>query len=180
MAARELSAEMVEELKDAVAAWMQMALDRLKKNASDKKLNNTGESIQSIAARMVATAEGQVDVLIDFKNSARFADYRRNVKYSSLPPVELLTEWVLGKGIGKFKYVPGYQNSPKKLSDQVAARRIAWGVAIRRYQRGYGRKKPWFAKLMYGPLIAQLIQVSRDTIGFTSTKIFEGNLDTEF
>ncbi|MGL6201533.1 MAG: hypothetical protein ACRC3H_21650 [Lachnospiraceae bacterium] len=179
MAVKELSAEMLEELQEAVAAWLEMSIQRLKLNAENKKLNNTGESIQSIAGKMVAMDDGQIDVLIDFKNSARFADYRKNVQYSKLPPVDLITEWVLSKGIGKFKYIPGYKNSTKKLVDTVAARRIAWGVATRRYQKGYGRKKPWFAKLMYGPLIAQLIQKSIEVIGTSSTKIFDYNLDKE-
>jgi hypothetical protein len=179
MAVKELSAEMVEELQDAVAAWLQMAILRMKKNAADKKLNNTGESIQSIAGRMVTMDDGQIDVLIDFKNSARFADYRKNVQYSKLPPVDLITDWVLSKGIGAFKYIPGYKNSNKRLVDTVAARRIAWGVAVRRYEKGFGRRKPWFAKLMYGPLIAQLIQTSIDVIGTSSTKLFEYNLDKE-
>jgi hypothetical protein len=179
MAVKELSAEMVEELQDAVAAWLQMAILRMKKNAADKMLNNTGESIQSIAGRMVAMDDGQIEVLIDFKNSARFADYRKNVKYSKLPPVDLITDWVLSKGIGSFKYIPGYKNSNKRLVDTVAARRIAWGVAVKRYEKGFGRRKPWFAKLMYGPLIAQLIQTSIDVIGTSSTKLFEYNLDKE-
>ena len=179
MAVKELSAEMVEELHDAVAAWMEMAIQRLRKNAADKKLQNTGESIQSIMGRVISGADGQFDALIDFKASARFADYRKNVQYSKLPPVELLAEWVLGKGIGKFKYIPGYKNAKVKPVDQVAARRIAWGVAVRRYQKGYGRKKPWFAKLMYGPLISQLIQTSINVIGTSSVKLFENNLDKE-
>lgn len=179
MAVKELSAEMVEELHDAVAAWLEMAIQRLRKNAADKKLENTGESIQSIAGRIVAGADGQFDALIDFKASARFADYRKNVQYSKLPPVQMLAEWVLGKGIGKFKYIPGYRASKVKPVDEIAARRIAWGVAVRRYQKGYGRKKPWFAKLMYGPLISMLIKTSIDTIGTTSVKLFENNLDKE-
>ena len=180
MAIKELSAEMVEELESAIAAWLEMGIQKLKANAKDKKLDLTGESINSIAGRLVqVTPEGQFEILIAFKNSARFADYRKNVKYKSLPPVELLMQWVLGKGIGKFKYVPGYKTAKVKPVDSVAARRIAWGVAVRRYQKGYGRKKPWFAKLMYGPLISQLIQTSIDVIGTSSVKIFENNLDKE-
>lgn len=171
---------MAAELESAIAAWLEMGIQKLKANAKDKKLDLTGESINSIAGRLVqVSSEGQFEVLIAFKNSARFADYRKNVSYKQLPPVDLLTQWVLDKGVSKFKYVPGYRNSNKRLVDTVAARRIAWGVAIRRYQKGYGRKKPWFAKLMYGPLIAQLIQTSIDVIGTSSTKIFDYNLDKE-
>jgi len=180
MAVKELSAEMIAELEEACAAWLEMGIQKLKANAKDKKLNLTGESINSIAGRLVQVkAEGQFEILIGFKNSARFADYRNNVSYKQLPPVDALTQWVLEKGVSKFKYVPGYQNSTRRILDTKAARRIAWGVAIRRYQKGYGRKKPWFAKLMYGPLIAQLIQTSIDVIGTSSTKIFDYNLDKE-
>jgi hypothetical protein len=179
MAVKELSAEMVEELQDAVAAWMEMAIGRLQKNASDKKLKNTGESIQSISGKIISEANGQFDALIRFKTSARFADYRTNVQYAKMPPVQMFTEWVLGIGVEKFKYIPGYRKSKVKPIDEIAARRIAWGVAIRRYKKGYGRKKPWFAKLMYGPLIAILIKTSIDTIGSTSIKLFENNLDKE-
>ena len=180
MAVKELSAEMIAELEEACAAWLEMGVQRLKANAKDKKLNLTGESINSIAGRLVqVSAEGQFEILIGFKNSARFADYRKNVNYKNLPPVQMLAEWVLGKGIGKFKYIPGYRTAKVKPVDEIAARRIAWGVAIRRYQKGYGRKKPWFAKLMYGPLISMLIKASIDTIGTTSVKLFENNLDKE-
>ena len=87
-------------------------------------------------------------------------------------------EWVLKIGLGKFKYVPGYQG--KRSPDvQLAARRIAWGVAIHRYHLGAGKKRPWFAKLFYRKLLGKFIGMMVEATGTSSIRVITENFEKE-
>jgi hypothetical protein len=173
---KEVSVEMAEELEAACAAWLEMAIKELIASAKKNKVELTGQTIASIAGSIVSfSPDGVGEILINFQNSGRFQDWRK-MDYGKLPPIDVLTEWVEKIGINKFKFVPGYKGKERKISDSQAARRIAWGVAMARYNRGPKRKKRWFAKLMYGPLLARLISAQIEVLGTSSLQVVDLNL----
>jgi hypothetical protein len=171
---------MVEQLEEAAAAWLEMAVRELIASAKKNKVELSGETIASIAGSVSAfTPQAVGTILIEFQNSGRFQDWK-SMNYSKVPPVDVLAEWVEKIGVSKFKYVPGYQGkTERKISDSQAARRIAWGVAMARYRKGPKRKKRWFAKLMYGPLLARLIDAQIEVLGTSSLQLVTNNFKIE-
>lgn len=170
---------MVQQLEEAAAAWLEMAVRELIASAKKNKVELTGETIASIAGSVADfTPDGVGAILIQFQNSGRLQDWRK-MEYSKLPPVDILAQWVEKIGIDKFKFVPGYRGKERRISDSQAARRIAWGVAMARYRRGPRRKKRWFAKLMYGPLLARLIDAQIEVLGTSSLQVVTENFKIE-
>jgi hypothetical protein len=118
-----------------------------------------------------------MDLAISFQNSARFQDWRTKPDYKKQPPVEEIMDWVLKKGVSNFKKVPGYGKGKQRITDSEAARRIAWGIAISRLRNGPKKRKRWFAKLMYGPLLARLIAAQIEILGTASTRVITENFN---
>lgn len=176
MANRDVSAEMVQELEAASAAWLEMAIRELKASAKKNKLELTGGTIESIAGSISAfSPEAVGEIIISFQNSARFLDYRKQ-SYKRQAPVDALAEWVERVGLDKFKTVPGYRSGTRPVTDSLAARRIAWGIAVSRARRGPGKKRKWFAGLMFKPLLARLIQAQIEILGTSSVRVVADNL----
>lgn len=61
-----------------------------------------------------------------FQMYGRFKDMKRIAGY--MPPVEVMIEYVEKVGVDKFAWVPGYKAVDKVPTD-IAAERIAWGIA---------------------------------------------------
>lgn len=178
MAKADLNSEMLSDLEAVTAAWLQMAIAELKASAQKKKVQLSGDLIASIQGRISDfSADGMADIEISFKAAGRILDYRTKPEYSKNPPVDELAQWVEMLGLDKFKKVPGYKNRRPNISQSAAARRIAWGIAISRLRKGPRRPRKWFAKLFYGPLIAQLIKAQIDVLGTSSVRILD-SLDT--
>lgn len=173
---KDTTPEMVENLELYITAWLEASIRELKQSALDKKMNVTQETIRSIMGAFQGLSPAAVgEVLISFKNSGRFLDFKKSPDWQKLPPVKELEEWVKKIGLNKFKYIPGYKNSGKRPTDDIAARRIAWGVAIHRYHMGAKRKKPWFAKLFYKKHIAQIIRILVEETGTASVRAITEN-----
>jgi hypothetical protein len=180
MAKPEVSAEMAQQLEDASAAWLEMAIRELKASAKNKKVELSGETIASIDGSISAfSAEAVGQILINFQNSGRFQDWRTRPDYNNQAPVDVLEEWVKKIGINKFKSIPGYAKGKTPISESAAARRIAWGIAVSRLNRGPQKRKRWFAKLMYGPLLARLIAAQIEVMGTSSLRVITENFKIE-
>jgi hypothetical protein len=180
MAKLDINAEMMQQLEDAGAAWMEMAIRELKASAKNKKLELSGASIASISGAISGfTSAGTMELAISFQNSARFQDWRTRPDYKNQPPIEEIMDWVLKKGVQNFKSVPGYGKGSRKISDSEAARRIAWGIAIAKRRNGPKKRKRWFAKLMYGPLLARLIAAQIEILGTSSIRVITENFKIE-
>ena len=173
---KEVSEQYKQDLEDLTAAWLETAIRELIQSAKDKKVNVTQETINSIIGSFAGISDqGTGEVLIGFKNSGRFIDFRKSPDWQKFPPIESLADWVMKIGISKFKFIPGYQNIKKPISLQMAARRIAWGVALHRYHLGAKRKRPWFAKLFYKRLLGKFIGAMVDATGTSSIRVITEN-----
>lgn len=167
----------IAELEDMLTAWLQETILELKENAAKKKVSLTGETIASIVGNFEGlNAKAQADILINFKNSGRYLDWKKRPEWNKLAPVDLLEQWVLKVGLSKFKYVPGYENSKTVPTQQQAAKRIAWGIAVSRYRRGVKKKAPWFAKLFYKRRIGIIINRMIEITGTSSVRAITENL----
>lgn len=165
-------------LEDLVAAWLESSIRELVQSAKDKNVNVTQATINSIVGSFAGLSDQAVgEALIGFQNSGRFLDFRKSPDWQKFPPIESLAEWVLKIGINKFKYIPGYKNAKSRPSAQMAARRIAWGVAMHRYQLGAKRKRPWFAKLFYKKLLGQFIGMMVEQTGTSSIRVITENFN---
>jgi len=177
---KDTTPEIIENLELYITAWLELSIRELVQSARDKKMNVTQETIRSIMGSFQGLSPSAVgDVLISFKNSARFLDFRKSPDWQKFPPIKDLEDWVKKIGLNKFKYVPGYKNSSKRPTDDMAARRIAWGVAIHRYHMGAKRKKPWFAKLFYKKHIAQIIRILVEETGTASVRAITENFENQ-
>jgi hypothetical protein len=176
----DISLEMQQQLEDASAAWLEMAIRELKASAKKAGVELSGASISSISGAVSGfSADSVLQIAINFQNSARFLDWRSKPDYKKSPPVEELVDWVLKKGVQNFKKVPGYGKGNQKISDSEAARRIAWGIAVARLRRGPSKRKRWFGKLMYGPLLARLIAAQIEILGTSSLRVVTENFKFE-
>jgi hypothetical protein len=165
-------------LEELVAAWLEMSIRELIQSAKGKNINVTQATINSIMGSFAGLSQNAVgEALIGFQNSGRFLDFRKSPDWQKFPPIESLAQWVLKIGLSKFKYVPGYRNSKTPPTAQMAARRIAWGVAIHRYQLGAKRKRPWFAKLFYKKLLGQFITMMVEQTGTSSIRVITENFN---
>jgi hypothetical protein len=174
MAEKNLSEDMVTQLEAVSAAWVEMAIRRLKESAAKNKVSFTGELINSINGSISDFDENGVgNILIAFNPSGRILDYRNKYNNSTTPPIDLLTKWVESIGLGRFKFVSGYKKGKAPATQSMTARRIAWGIAYYRFRSGPKRPRKWFAKLMYGPLLAQLIKAQIDVLGTSNLRILD-------
>lgn len=180
MARIDISLEMQKELEDASGAWLEMAIRELKASAKKAGVELTGASISSISGAITNfSSDGVMEIMISFQNSARFQDWRTKPDYTKIAPVEELMNWVLKKGVSNFKKVPGYGKNKPRISDSQVARRIAWGIAVARLRNGPKKRKRWFGKLMYGPLLARLIAAHIEILGTSSIRVITENFKIE-
>jgi hypothetical protein len=172
--------EYLNSLQESVAAWLELSIRELIQSAKGKNINVTQQTINSIVGSFSGLDEkGVGDAIISFQNSGRFLDWRSRQDWQKFPPIEDLAKWILKLGISKFKYIPGYNKSRRAPVPQMAARRIAWGVAMHRYQMGSGRKRPWFAKLFYKRHMAILIDRMVQATGTASIRVITENFENK-
>jgi len=178
--AKEVNEQYKQDLEELVAAWLEYSVRELIQSAKGKNINVTQSTINSIIGSFAGLTDTAVgEALIGFQNSGRFLDYRKSPDWQRFPPIQSLADWVLKIGLSKFKYIPGYQKAKSTPSAQMAARRIAWGVAVHRYQLGAKRKRPWFAGLFYRKLLGMFISMMVEQTGTSSIQVVTENFSNE-
>jgi hypothetical protein len=149
--------QIIDFINETQEEWIIYAMSRLIKSVKDKKLVASERLLRSMASEVVKAAAGQnAKSVISFESHGRLRDMK--VVTHKHPPGEDVImkeflEWVRGKGLAKFKYVPGYERSKKAPSESVAMRRIAWGIAFGLAKKGRHVRKQWYAKKMQGNII---------------------------
>ena len=149
--------QMTDFINETQDEWILYAVTRLMKSIREKKLVASERLIRSMASEVVKAAAGQnAKSIISFEGYGRLRDMKV-VTHKFRPGEDVIMkeflEWVKGVGLGKFKYVPGYEKSRKAPSESVAQRRIAWGIAFGLAKKGRHVRKQWYAKRMQGNII---------------------------
>lgn len=169
-------------LEEILAAWVEYAIRSLQENLKKKKMLVTEDLERSLKMRMSRVVDGTGFAQLDLNIYGRFRDMKPR-KYSGPANFDAILEWVKKIGIDKFKYVPGYDESKRKVNrvptTNLAMNRIAWGVAWGRYVKFKSRRKQWLNKLFYGPLQNQLIEsimevTGRNTVTILTEELNEG------
>lgn len=137
---------------EEAAKWHQNIIAVLRESLQKRKIIASEELLNSLNAavtRASQNAEGKIS--ITFQSYGRYRDMRKLI-YTSQPPVDEIEEWVKEIGIEKFRNVPGYKNSNQVPTRDMAARRIAWGIARKMHMR-YTVKRPkrqvWYSSPLY-------------------------------
>lgn len=164
--------------------FSQYTLDKILANAKKAKLPITSELIKTLDIKHTLDGNGVPKFTISFNAYGRYIEMRE-LFYSKFPPVDGLIDWVKRKGIGAFKYVPGYQNSTlRPISDRAAAR-IAWGIAVTRKEGSvsnqYGknrRRKVWKQKAL-NDASYYLLHLASEYLSHVATSAVVENLSVQ-
>lgn len=153
--------------------WARDVHEQLLTSMQKKKASFSGELQNSLQVQVHHGSDGWPRITISFANYGRFIDMK-SLYYSKHPPIDVLKDWVLRTGIGKFKYIPGYQGRNLTPTREQAASRIAWGIATSKRYGGvsnqYGkntRRKVWKQKTL-GTAIGHLNRLVAETVANTS------------
>lgn len=136
-----------QELGNWSANVQRILIEKLRKS----KLVLSTELINSLSYQVHdATAESIASVQLAFNDYGRMRDMRR-LFYTKMPPVEAMEKFVESIGINKFKYIPGYSRG-KIPAENIAIKRIAWGIAMAKFKESKHKPKRWFARSFYGQI----------------------------
>lgn len=130
-------------IKEQIESWLDELIPSLKKSLDTTNIINTGELKKSLNAKLASdTQRLTTKIIIEYVLQGKFQDLK-SWRFSKQPPVDALKKWVLQKGLGKFPFIPGYQNSNRFPISERAADRIAWGIARSWDSKRVTRKKLW-------------------------------------
>ncbi len=121
-------------IKNMVSDWTAETVVKLKKSLDRNNIGTfQGDLRNSIEAQWNFEKEELTSKIFFVYNvHGKFNDLKR-LQFPNLPPIDVLQEFVLKRGIHNFKYVPAYQNvsADKMPTQDKIANRIAWGIAIK-------------------------------------------------
>ena len=146
-----------------------VALQRLAVEIRRRKLVLSGDLLNSLAGDVQEqAAKAGAQLFLAFQEAGRIQDMKR-VGYRKLPNIEALEQWVRKVGVSKFENIPGYRKS-RPYSQVKAATRLAWGIALHRFQTQQHTPRKWFARPFYQlltPLIDRLVTRAQEHTGQT-------------
>lgn len=104
-------------------------------------LLDTEDLLNSIREGAVEVGSGFITGHVYYSELLRVKDLKE-LRYTTIPPIGPLAEWVEGKGLNRFPYVPGMENGIKKSSEIQGIYRVARGIqyhlkAVPNVKRGY-------------------------------------------
>jgi hypothetical protein len=156
-------------INEVLEDWSELTLDLLKASVEKAGLELTKDLLNSLRVEVVKAAAGDLArANFYFQLHGRFKDMKTTYShYSGLkgfPPVKEIEEFIKKTGLEQFKYIPGYK--PGKVpAENVAIRRLAWGISKGIAKRKTVKAKKWYAKTFYKqitPLMEQLGNAARE------------------
>jgi hypothetical protein len=155
-------------INDVLADWSNLTMLQLKKSIQDKGLEVTDDLLNSLRVEVVkGAATDLAKANFYFRLHGRFKDMRTvyknfkgNKPQRGFPPIAAIEDFIRKEGLQKFKYVPGYKMGHFP-AENIAIRRLAWGIAIGIGKRNTTKAKKWYAKTFYSqitPLIESMGQ----------------------
>ena len=131
-------------INDVLLRWSPQFIQALRQNA-DVIPKATGKGAGSFDYEVRKASGSEVAAaLFAFESHLRLADMKK-FKWSSLPPLENIKEWIRSKGVSKFR---NNYNGKKKLpvSDTKLVNQIAWGIRTNKLKTGKRKRFRWYAK----------------------------------
>jgi len=124
--------------------WVQATEAALRQVLKNQNIEATGELINSLKMTFMRAQNQSLGMIrLEFAQYGRFRDMKK-LEYARQPPFDEILKWVQGRGVSSFAYVPGTKSM---IDEETAARRIAWGVARGKYQKGImkrTRSQMWY------------------------------------
>lgn len=159
-------AQLQEWVNGELGDWGKNVRIALMESIRKQNLQLSGELINSLEFQVQAAAENKLaHVFFSFQDYGRHKDMRSLV-YTKQAPVEAMEEFVRKVGLSNFKYVPGY-TAGRMPSEDIAIKRIAWGISKGRLNAYKHKPQKWFAKRFYGQinlLITRMLEGYQDGI----------------
>lgn len=90
-------------------------------------LLDTEDLLNSIREGAVEVGSGFIRGLVYYSELLRVKDLKE-LRYTTIPLIGPLAEWVEGKGLNQFPYVLGMENGLKKSSEIQGIYRVARGI----------------------------------------------------
>jgi hypothetical protein len=167
-----------------------MTVNTLRYAVRSAGLEDTGELIESIEEGAVTAAKNWIEGSIYYDALLRLKDIK-TLRYTTIPPLMPLMEWVERQGVDKFPFVPGYPNGIRKANEIDKIKRIAEGIRwnlkahpnVTRNYRGRNRGKgvyndvvteivlPEFWIALRGFAISYTIQSMSESFGITPVNL---------
>lgn len=156
---------------DALARyWAGYTVDKFKQEIQKKDIVLTQDLLNSFTIEL---KEGSTpSIIIRYAAHGSFLDMK-NLFWTKMPPVDVLTEWVKKKGVSKFQKVPGYNNSLRP-DDDTAAKRIAWAISKNRAsgepinQHARWKKKRAWQQPILGKAVAYMANLLTEELAATA------------
>jgi len=168
-------------INEVLEEWSQLSLAQLMTSLDAAGLELTEDLMNSLRVEVRKAAAGELaKANFYFRMHGRFKDmrtvygsYSGSWRQKGFAPVQVMEDFIKKVGLEKFKYIPGYKmgNIP---SENIAVRRLAWGIAIGRAKKNTIKAKKWYAKTFYSqitPLMEKLGAAARER---TAAQIKEG------
>ena len=123
-----------EEIKNFVseilAEWLPFAAQSIIAAMEKRGLISSGELTESVLGKYLGNSvNGDPVASLVFETYGRYMDLKKLARKPMPNDVIMgvLQEWVNKRGLGAFKYVPGYKTKPN-ISEDMQLKRIAWGI----------------------------------------------------
>lgn len=129
--------------------WGTFVLGRLADKLKERNVSLSGDLLRSLQMEVLPT-HPTPSVQIGFEQYGRIREMKAT-QWTKQPPIEVLEDFVKKVGVDKFQYKG--DRVPRNLTESEAIKRIAWGIARSRTDKGIVPKpKRWYNKTFYAQL----------------------------
>jgi hypothetical protein len=169
-----IDVQYAKQVEEICNRFMPNAVDMLQARLKERKLVLSESLLKSVQGKLATNLQtAGADIVISFEMSGRYKDMKKMSYQGAMPPVEAMLAYVQKVGVSKFKYVPGYQNAQSLPTADVAANRIAWGLAKSYVSGKKVKNNRWFSKYFYGPIVMALVDELIEATGTSSIQILD-------
>jgi len=138
-------------LNEELTYWRTYAITRLTESLLRAGVVLSGQTLRNIRAEVLSASQGgAAGLLLYLQESGRIQEMK-NISYRKLPPQSAIEDFVRKIGVSNFKYVPGYKPGTVP-TENIAIRRIAWGIRHAKRRENTTKPKKWFARTFYSSL----------------------------
>ena len=118
-----------EQLRHLLEKYVSEAVDEMKRRIRAADLVMSGEMLSSFRIASTEAGKDYIAKQISMVDYVRIRDLR-SMHYVRTPPLESMEYFVRSYGVHRFNYVPGYENGKMPADEDIAVRRIAWGLKM--------------------------------------------------
>jgi hypothetical protein len=157
--------------------WAPTVVQALHEGIKQRGLLLTDDLYRSLRWEILKATSGMVATAkLSFRTHGRWRDMKTIRNGKQAPVDAIIEEFVRKVGVNNFKFVPGYTKGGAVPTDDIAIRRIAWGISKGMLKRNQTKARKWYSKNFYGAisvLIDKLMGSAQNKAAETITKGLE-------